>query len=189
MRWIWIVVALAGCQQASAPTVKVTLIYSYDASADTTSDALSSDGAPDAMCCVVPRVLTGLEKYDPNYASPYHNVMVNGNQQQQAYATCDQLSSADLPVRPDGNATQAEIDQYMAAFMAGPQIAISLPCLDPGKDPSYGRCTCGGDGGQAAQCANDGLSCAAGSQCWFDPGGTNGIGCTGVVTPCYYPWN
>jgi hypothetical protein len=194
MKWVWILIALAGCQKSAGPSVKGTPIVSRDAAAaDAARDAISAnwDGAPNAMCCVIPRVLTGLEKYDPNYALPYQNVMAKGTKQQQANATCNQLSTWPEPTRPPtSNPTQAQIDQYMADFKAGPNISISLPCWDPSKKgTSHGHWTCGGDGGQGAQCMNNGMSCTAGSQCWFDPGATNGIGCTGVVTPCYNPTN
>ena len=179
--------ALAGgCGQSSS--TKVMLIHSDDAATDAMTDAGpghdAADGGGAALCCSVPRVLTGLEKYDPNYFSPYHNVMVNGTPRQQAYATCDQLSSWPGPTRPGDNPTQAQIDLYMSEFMSEPNIAVVMPCLGP--DAGYGRWQCGGDAGQAAGCMNNGWSCGEGSTCWFDPGGTSGYGCAGTVTKCSF---
>jgi hypothetical protein len=186
-----IVLLLAGCSKSGPETgMQMSVIKSGDAAADALMDAPAidaADGGGAALCCSVPRVLTGLEKFDTNYATPYHNVMVNGTPQQQAYATCDQLSSWPEPMRPIGsNPTQDQIDQYMAAFMAGPDIAVVEPCWDlPEVNSSYGSWQCGGDAGQAAECKNDGWSCGEGSACWFDPGTTNGLGCTGTVVKCY----
>jgi hypothetical protein len=178
--------ALAGgCGQSSSTKVSVTLIQSDDAAADAMTSYDAADGGGAALCCSVPRVLTGLEMYDPNYYSPYHNVLVNGTPRQQAYATCDQLSSWPGPMRPGSNPTQAQIDLYMSEFMSGPDIAVVMPCWDaPEPNSSYGRWQCGGDAGQAAECMNSGWSCGEGSTCWFDPGGTSGYGCTGTVTKC-----
>jgi hypothetical protein len=162
----------------------VTLIQSNDAAADAMTAQDAADGGGAGLCCAIPRVLTGLEEYDPNYYSPYHNVMVNGTPQQQAYATCDQLSSWPGPMRPGANPTQAQIDLYLTEFLSGPNIAIVMPCLDPTTSSSDGRWQCGGDAGQAAGCMSNGWSCGEGSTCWFDPGGTSGYGCTGTVTKC-----
>ncbi len=183
-----VMVALAdGCGQSSSAKITVTLIESeagVDAS-DASYDAADGGGA--ALCCSVPRVLTGLEKFDPKYATPYHNVLVNGTPQQQAYATCDMLSSWPEPTRPNTDSpTQAEINLYMSEFLAGPNIAVVMPCVDPTTNSGYGRWQCGGDAGQAAGCMNDGWSCGEGSTCWFDPGGTSGYGCTGTVTKCSF---
>jgi hypothetical protein len=181
--------ALAGCTKSGTQMGAVSLATDAgDGAADAMTDAGrdATDGGGAALCCSVPRVLTGLEKYDPNYLTPYHNVMVNGTPQQQAYATCDQLSSSPEPPRPGNNPSQAEIDRYMSEFLAEPNIAIVVPCWDPAKDgSSYGRWQCGGDAGQAAECMNSGWSCGEGSTCWFDPGGTSGYGCTGTVVKCY----
>ncbi len=194
MKWTFVLLAaLAGCTNGGAQTTQSSASKAGDASAaaDAMTDAGpghdAADGGGAALCCSVPRVLTGLEKYDPDYLTPYHNVIVNGTPRQQAYATCDQLSSWPEPVRPAGNPpTQADIDSYMSQFVAGPDIAIVMPCWDPPKaSSSYGRWQCGGDAGQAAGCMNDGWSCGEGSQCWFDPGGTSGYGCTGTVVKCY----
>ena len=176
----------AGCTQTTAARISVTLV-AVDAN-DLVTDAGvdSADGGGGALCCSVPRVLTGLEKFDPNESTPYHNVMVHGTPQQQAYATCDQLSAWPEPLRPTDNPpTQAEIDRYMAQFIAGPDVAIVTSCSDPAEaGASYGHWQCGGDAGQAAGCMSNGLSCGVGSACWFDPGGTNGYGCTGTVVNC-----
>jgi hypothetical protein len=187
MKWTFaLLAAVAGCTNSGAQTgtrTSASQMGDGSAAADAMTDATDGGGA--ALCCSVPRVLTGLEKYDPNYALPYHNVMVNGTPQQQADATCDQLSSWSGPPSPGNNATQAEIDLYMSEFMAGPDIAVVMPCWDPAmSNSSYGRWQCGGDAGQAAECMNSGWSCGEGSTCWFDPGATNGYGCTGTVTKC-----
>ena len=177
----------AGCGQSSSAKVSVILIQSGDGAADAMSDAAgidAADGGGAALCCSVPRVLTGLEMYDPNYLTPYHNVLVNGTPQQQAHATCDLLSSWPEPMRPGDTPTQAQIDLYMSEFMSGPNIAVVMPCLDP--DAGSGRWQCGGDAGQATGCMNNGWSCGEGSRCWFDPGGTSGYGCAGTVTKCSF---
>ena len=178
--------ALAGCGNSGAQTGTVSSAsQARDAAADAMTDAADGGGA--GFCCSVPRVLTGLEQYDPNYSTPYHNVMVNGTPQQQAYATCDQLSSWPQPLRPPSMPppSQAEIDRYMSEFLAGPDIAIVMSCWDaPESNSSYGRWQCGGDAGQATECMSSGGSCGEGSTCWFDPGGTNGYGCTGTVVKC-----
>lgn len=190
MKWTFVLLAaLAGCTKSAAQTgTRSSASQAGDAGAsvDATNAAQdAADGGGAALCCSIPRVLTGLEKYDPNYAKPYHNVMMNGTPQQQAYATCNQLSSWPEPTRPGNNPTQAQIDRYMSQFMAGPNVATVMPCLDPATSTSsYGRWQCGGDGGQAAGCMNNGWSCGEGSQCWFDPGATNGYGCTGTVVKC-----
>jgi hypothetical protein len=186
MKWAFVLLAtLAGCKGGGDTGVRVTLIQSDDAAADARMAQDAADGGGAAFCCSIPRVLTGLEKYDPQY-SPYHNVMVNGTQQQQAYAVCDQLSSWPEPMELGPNPTQAQIDLYMAEFMSGPNIAVVMPCLDPTTSPTYGRWQCGGDAGQTAECMNNGWSCGEGSACWFDPGGTSGYGCTGTVTKCTF---
>ena len=179
--------ALAGgCGQSSSTKVSVMLIHSDDAATDAGPGHDAADGGGAALCCSVPRVLTGLEKYDPDYFSPYHNVMVNGTPQQQAYATCDELSSWPGPPRPGDNPTQAQIDLYLSEFMSGPAIAVVMACLDPTTNSGSGRWQCGGDAGQAAGCMNNGWSCGEGSTCWFDPGGTSGYGCAGTVTKCSF---
>jgi hypothetical protein len=183
----------AGCTKSGGTMMLVSVIESADGGRDAARDVQpvdAADGGGYGLCCQVPRVLTGLEMYDPNYSTPYHNVTVNGTPRQQAYATCDQLSTWPEPMRPGNNPTQAQIAQYMAEFMAEPDIAVVMPCWDPAKsNSSYGRWQCGGDAGQAAGCMNDGWSCGEGSTCWFDPGGTNSYGCTGTVVKCQYPWN
>jgi hypothetical protein len=188
--WLAGLVALGGCHKSSGPEVRVSLIQADDASTDGRRDAITdgpSEVASAAMCCVVPRVLTGLEQYDPNYSTPYHNVETNGTQQQKAQAACNQLSAWPGPPKIGDSPTQAQIDNYMKQFKSGPAVAVVMPCWDPPKqNSSYGRWQCGGDGGQAAWCSNNGLSCAEGSQCWFDPGGTYTLGCTGTVTKCSY---
>lgn len=187
MKWTFVLLAaLLGCTDGGAQTGTL-LSASQPGDASAAADAMTdaADGGGAGLCCSVPRVLTGLEEYDPNYLTPYHNVMVNGTPQQQAYATCDQLSSWPEPIRPGNDATQAEIDRYMSQFLAGPDIAIVMPCWDPAmENSSYGRWQCGGDAGQAAGCMDNGWSCGEGSTCWFDPGGTGGYGCTGTVVKC-----
>jgi hypothetical protein len=183
-RAVVLLVLAAACTK----TVTGELSAPLQADAGSMTDAMGSGAV--ALCCSVPRVLTGLEKFDPNYRTPYRNVIIKGTPLQQAFAACNQLSAWPEPVRPGGNPTQDQIDRYMAEFMAGPNIAIVMPCWDPAKpDSSYGRWQCGGDAGKAAGCMSDGLSCGEGSACWFDPGGTNGYGCTGTVVKCSYPWN
>jgi len=180
--------ALAGgCGQSSSAKVSMMLIQSDGAAADAKRDAVgidAADGGGAALCCSVPRVLTGLEMYDPNYLTPYHNVLVNGTPQQQAHATCDLLSTWPEPMRPGDNPTQAQIDLYMSEFLSEPNVAVVMPCSEPTTDSGYGRWQCGGDAGQAAGCMNNGWSCGEGSTCWFDPGGTSGYGCAGTVTKC-----